>query len=76
MAYLIYGKRTLPIEKIVRGKRYVYGPDKTFRALDYQGRRVVNLNDAGTYATREDAQERIDKATPPAGVILEIRKAR
>ena len=50
-AYLIYGKRT---GKKVDGEP-VY--DKTFRALNYRGIRVTKLSDAGTYATKEDAQE-------------------
>ena len=52
--YAIYGKRT---GKPVDGEP-IY--DKTFRALDYFGKRVTKLEKAGTYATREDAQEVID----------------
>lgn len=47
MVYLIYGKRI--------------GIDKTFRALDYNGVRVNKLADAMAYATKEDAQEILDK---------------
>ena len=74
MAFLIYGKRT---GKPVNGEP-VY--DKMFKALDYSGKRVVKLADAGTYATREDAQEVIDKNCKPmidAGLCkFEIRKAK
>ena len=55
--YAIYGKRTgLP------GGKYnqpVY--DKRFAALTYSGVRVSRLADAGTYATKEDAQEVLNK---------------
>lgn len=72
--YLIYGKRTKPWRD-KKGK--LQQPDKTFRALDAQGCRVTNLDYAFSYATKEDAQERIDKANPPIeGVIFEIRKAK
>lgn len=54
-SYLIYGKRTGKIEDGVP----VF--DKTFKALDYNGVRVSRLSDAGEYATKEDAQEVIDK---------------
>ena len=55
MSYLIYGKRT---GLIVDG---VPTYDKTFRALRYDGVRVNKLSDAGEYATKEDAQEVLDK---------------
>lgn len=55
MPYAIYGKRT---GQIVDGEP-VY--DKMFKALGYDGIRVAKLADAGTYATREDAQEVVDK---------------
>jgi len=73
-AYLIYGKRTGKIE---------YGEpvyDKTFKALNYAGVRVTKLADAGTYATREDAQNVIDEKCTDykeAGLCeYEIRKAK
>ena len=54
MAFAIYAKRCgLKVNNIP-----VY--DKQFRALDYGGVRVFKLTDAGTYATREDAQEVLD----------------
>ena len=73
-AYLIYGKRT---GKIENGEP-VY--DKMFKSLNYSGVRVTKLADAGTYATREDAQEIIDKKCTEyrdAGLCeYEIRKAK
>ena len=73
--YLIYGKRT--------GLRVHNVPvfDKTFRALTYSGVRVNKLSDAGTYATKEDAQEKLNKPLTKkridAGlVVFEIRKAK
>lgn len=66
--YLIYGKRT---QKTVGG-----GPDSRFAALTYDGKRVAKLTDAFEYATREDAQERIDKVKGKPGVVFEIRKAK
>lgn len=72
--WLIYGKRTKPWKD--KNNR-THEPDKTFRALDAQGVRVNKLDEAFSYATKEDAQERIDKAKPPIeGVIFEIRKAK
>ena len=71
--YLIYGKRTKPWKN---KKGYLQQPDKTFRALDAYGRRVTSLDQAFSYATKEDAQERIDKANPREGVVFEIRKAK
>lgn len=72
--FLIYGKRSKPW-KDKNGR--TQQPDKTFRALDAQGRRVTSLDEAFSYATKEDAQERIDKAKPPVeGVVFEIRKAK
>lgn len=71
--WLIYGRRSKPwIDK----NHKVHKPDKTFRALNAKGVRVNKLNEAFSYATKEDAQERIDKAHPREGVILEIRKAK
>ncbi len=72
--WLIYGKRTKPW-KDKNGR--TQQPDKTFRALDSYGRRVTSLDDAFSYATKEDAQERIDNAHPNIeGVVFEIRKAK
>lgn len=53
--FAIYGKRT---GLIVNGVP-IY--DKQFRALDYRGIRVSKLEQAGTYATKEDAQKVVDE---------------
>lgn len=76
--YLIYGKHLKPW---VDSKNKWREPDATFRALDYRGVRVSRLEDAGAYATREDAQEVLDrpltKAKIESGeVALEIRVAK
>lgn len=72
--YAIYGKR---IGLKVNG---IETFDKTFRALNYQGVRVNKLTDAGTYATKEDAQEVINKKCQEyidqKLVLYEIRKIR
>lgn len=76
MAFLIYGKRT--------GLKDADGQpvfDKTFRALNWEGVRVNKLVDAMAYATKEDAQERINttngkKWQEQGLVVLEIRRAR
>lgn len=67
MAYLIYGKRNVAIN----GE----GPDKKFAALDSRGYRVSKLANAMSYATKEDAQEMIDKMGRE-GCEFEIRKAK
>jgi len=55
----------------------MHQPDKTFRALDIRGRRVTSLDEAFSYATKEDAQERINNIKHPVdGVIFDIRKAK
>ncbi len=77
MSYLIYGKRTGMINPETGQPVF----DKTFRALDSQGCRVTKLTDAMAYATREDAQEQIDKPVPQKrikeGIVqFEIRKAK
>lgn len=54
MGFLIYGKCTEP---------YNGNPlQKNFKALDGNGIRVNKKTDAFEYATKEDAQEVIDKA--------------
>ena len=75
MAYLIYGKRT--------GKPLDGQPvfDKRFAALKYDGTRATKLTDAGTYATREDALEVINrphnqKLVEQGLVVYEVRKAK
>jgi len=72
MAYVIYGKRTLPIAK----NGSVFGPDARFAALDGDGNRVSKLTDARVYETKEEAQAILDKVAPrvPDGVVFEIRK--
>lgn len=67
--YLIYGKRQ---GQLVKGVP-VY--DKIFKALNGFGKRVVKLDDAMSYATREDAQEVIDKKGRK-DCLFEIRKAK
>lgn len=72
--FLIYGKH-IKSWKDKKGK--THEPDKTFRALDGSGVRVNKLDQAFSYATKEDAQEVIDKALASRDdVILEIRKAK
>lgn len=71
--YLIYGKRIKPFTT-KKGK--VLGPDKQFRALDARGVRVSRLADAMSYATKEDAQEIIDRTLKQRDdVTFEIRRA-
>lgn len=62
MAYLIYGK----------------GPeDKAFKALDAKGCRVSKLGNAMSYATKEDAEERIASCGGmKEGCEYQIRKAK
>ena len=67
MSYLIYGKRT---QEVIGG-----GPDSRFAALTWDGIRVAKKTDAFEYATKEDAQERLNKIKGKAGVVFEIRKA-
>jgi hypothetical protein len=73
--FLIYGKRTgYPCNG-----EPVY--DATFRALDAKGVRVTKLSDAMSYATREDAQEMLDKPRIQENVKkgllqFDIRRAR
>lgn len=68
--WAIYGKRTQVIPGIDK-------PDSTFRALTYSGVRVNKLSDAGTFATKEDAEEHLAKKNKNGnkpGVVFEIRK--
>lgn len=76
MPYLIYGKRTEPWWN--REKRRWEDPDKTFRAIGYKGYRVTKLEDAGSFATREDAQEYLDNHADPnkTDIAWEIRKVK
>lgn len=76
MPYVIYGKR---IKEYKDEKGYTHSEDKRFSALDYAGCRVTNLADAGTYATREDAEEKLEKVCDPKlseFVKFEIRKVK
>lgn len=63
MAYLIYGKviKSMPLPDGKGGKKIVE-PHTTFRALNYAGRRVTKLEDAGEYYEKAMAQKIIDKA--------------
>ena len=63
MAYLIYGKvvKPMPLPDGKGGKKIVE-PHTTFRALNYAGRRVTKLEDAGEYYEKAMAQKIIDKA--------------
>lgn len=67
--YLIYGKRQ---GQLIKG---IPTYDKTFRALDGFGKRVVKLEQAMSYATREDAQEIINKKGRK-DCLFEIRKVK
>lgn len=68
MGFFVYGKRTEPDGK------FILKPDKQFRPLDVLGRRVVKLEDAIEFATREDAQEWVNEHAFKDGVKIEIRK--
>lgn len=75
--YLIYGKHLTPW---IDSKGKLREPDKTFRALDVHGVRVTKLDNAMSYATKEDAQEVLDKPGTKARikreeVMFQIRKA-
>ena len=75
--YLIYGKHLTPW---VDSKKKLREPDKTFRALDMHGVRVVRLDNAMSYASIEDAQAILDKPGTKARiekgeVAFEIRRA-
>lgn len=75
--YLIYGKHLTPW---IDSKGKSREPDKTFRALDARGVRVTKLDNAMSYATKEDAQEVLDKPGTKARiekgeVIFEVRRA-
>lgn len=72
--YLIYGKRTERIHDKYTGE--TIPPDKTFRALDAKGIRVNKLENAMSFATKQDAQEFLDSHGHKPGTIFEIRKAK
>lgn len=67
--WLIYGKRQ---GQFVNGYETY---DKTFRALDAFGMRVTSLDKAMSYATKEDAQEVINKKGR-SDCIFEIRRVK
>ena len=75
-AYLIYGKVIKP-GRI--GQTVYTEPQKTFRALNWNGARVTKLSDAFSYASKKDAQDRLDKVMKNAPhkdmVEFQIRKA-
>lgn len=78
MGYLIYAKVVKPVDL----NRH-FDPQPRFRALNYQGVQVSRLSDADDYATREDAQEVIDKVVSRLAkqgkddcILFEIRKAK
>ena len=75
--WLIYGKHLTPW---IDSKGKLREPDKIFRALDARGVRVTKLDNAMSYATKEDAQEVLDKPGTKARiekgeVIFEVRRA-
>ena len=70
--WLIYGKHLVPW---IDSKGKMRDPDKTFRALDAHGVRVIKLDNAMSYATKEDAQEVLNKKGR-SDCIFEIRKAK
>lgn len=74
MAYLIRGKRTK--RWYDSDKKQWNEPDKRFAALDYYGKRVSRLEQAGTFAEKSDAQDWIDSHKWRDGVELKIDKAK
>lgn len=70
--FFVYGKRTA--EKHWNNYRGCWIPqDKQFRALNANGVRVNKLTEAIPFATKEDAEEFINKHKFLPGVELEIR---
>lgn len=53
--YLVYGKRVEGYYD--SGMRKYLEPHKTFRALNYNGERVTKLEEAGSFASKEDAEQ-------------------
>ena len=76
MAYFLYGKRTAP-EYWDSICRCMIPRDKQFRALNHAGVRVSRLEDAQEFATKEDAEEFLEKIKTTRGlkegVVVEIR---
>lgn len=79
MTYFVYGKRTSP-EHWDNGRRCIIPQDTCFRALNVRGERVMKLEQAIPFATREDAQawldEKLAKRGHIEGAVFEIRKVK
>lgn len=80
MGYLIYGRVVKPVD--LNGGHHLE-PQARFRALNYQGVQVNRLADADDYATKEDAQEVVNKVVEHLKrkgkedcIIFDIRKAK
>lgn len=75
MPFFIYCKRNAP-EHYDPRRDCVVPQDKNFRAIDALGRRVTRLTEAICFATREDAEEFIEKHQfdKMSDVQVEIRK--
>lgn len=75
-SWFIYGKRTAP-EHWDSVRHRMIPQDKQFRALNIKGERVPRLENAAPFATKEDAQEFLDKILSTRGlqegVEIEIR---
>lgn len=72
MGWLIYGKRTKPY---ISKSGNLFEIDKKFAPLDWKGFRVTKKSDAFEYATKEDAQDRLDKIKSVDGAVFEVRKS-
>lgn len=61
--YLIYGKVVKPIKIFDPSihKHIEMQPQPNFKALSYGGARVKNLSEAGEYAEKSDAEEKLEK---------------
>lgn len=75
MPYIIYGKITKEYKDSLGT---THQPTPRFAPLDYAGCRVTKLEDAGTYATKEDAEETLAKKADPNADYFEfqVRKAK
>lgn len=72
--YLIRGKRT---KRWYNEETHQWvEPDKRFAALDYDGKRVTKLENAGTFAEKADAENWINSHKWRDGVELKIDKAK
>lgn len=76
-AYCVYGKRTAP-EHWDSISRSMIPQDKQFRAVNDRGVRVNKLEEAIMFASKEDAQEWLNKKLEGSGakdgVVWDIRK--